>query len=29
MKDDEGKNDGDTSTFEKIKSLNQLISNFL
>jgi len=27
MKDDEGKNEGDTSTFEKIKSLNQLISN--
>ena len=27
MKDDEGKNDGDASTFEKIKSLNQLISN--
>jgi len=27
MKDDEGKNEGDASTFEKIKSLNQLISN--
>ena len=27
MKDDEGKNKGDTSIFEKIKSLNQLISN--
>ena len=29
MKDDEGKNDGDASTFEKIKNLNQLISKAL
>ena len=29
MKHDEGKSDGDSSTFEKIKSLNQLISNKL
>ena len=29
MKHDEGKNEGDSSTFEKIKSLNQLISNEL
>ena len=26
MKGDEGKNAGDVSTFEKIKSLNQLLS---
>ena len=29
MKDDEGKSEGDTSTIEKIKNLNQLISKAL